>query len=85
MQLDLKITCDDPAPSALGKATRYYQVDICQDLWGQWVLIQRWGRRGTALGQTRRVPCGYADALNLLARIQRRRFQRGYCAVVDLL
>jgi predicted DNA-binding WGR domain protein len=47
------------------KATRYYQVDICQDLWGQWVLIQRWGRRGTALGQTRRIPCAaYADALS---------------------
>ena len=39
------------------KATRYYQVEVCQDLWGQWVLIQRWGRRGTALGQTRRVSC----------------------------
>lgn len=64
------------------RGTRYYQVDVCQDLWGQWVLIQRWGRRGTALGQTRRVPCdAYADALSRLARIQRRRFQHGYCAV----
>ena len=64
------------------KATRYYQVDICQDLWGQWVLIQRWGRRGTALGQTRRIPCGsQAEALSLLARLQRRRVQRGYCVV----
>jgi len=65
------------------RGTRYYQVDVCQDLWGQWVLIQRWGRRGTALGQTRRVPCdAYADALSLLARIQRQRVQRGYCAVL---
>ena len=64
------------------RGTRYYQVDVCQDLWGQWVLIQRWGRRGTALGQTRRVSCAaYADALSLLARIQRRRVQRGYCTV----
>ena len=64
------------------KATRYYQVDICQDLWGQWVLIQRWGRRGTALGQTRCVPCAaYTDAMSLLARIQRRRVQRGYCVI----
>ena len=53
------------------KATRYYQVDICQDLWGPWVLIQRWGRCGTALGQTRRVPCdAYADALSLQAHAE---------------
>ncbi len=39
------------------KAPRYYQVDVCQDMWGQWVLIQRWGRRGTALGQTQRTAC----------------------------
>ena len=64
------------------KGTRYYQIDLCQDLWGQWVLIQRWGRRGTALGQTRRVACdSYTDGLHLLARIQQRRVQRGYCAV----
>lgn len=64
------------------KATRYYQVDVCQDLWGQWVLIQRWGRRRTRLGQTRRIPCGsHAEALSLLTRLQRRRLQHGYCAV----
>jgi predicted DNA-binding WGR domain protein len=64
------------------KETRYYQVELCQDLWGQWVVVKRWGRRGTALGQRRCVPCeSYADALTVLARIQRRRSQRGYCAV----
>jgi predicted DNA-binding WGR domain protein len=64
------------------RGTRYYQVDVCQDLWGQWVLIQRWGQRGTALGQTRRVSCAaYADVLSLLARIQWRRLQHGYCAI----
>ena len=62
------------------KGTRYYQVDLCQDLWRQWVLIKRWGRRGTALGQTRCVPCNSpTEALSLLARIQRRRVQHGYC------
>ncbi|CDH45978.1 WGR domain-containing protein [Candidatus Contendibacter odensensis] len=64
------------------KAPRYYQVDVCQDMWGQWVLIQRWGRHGTALGQTQRVACdSYADGLHRLAQIQRRRLQRGYCTV----
>lgn len=64
------------------RGTRYYQVDLCHDLWGQWVVIQRWGRRGTALGQTRRVPChSHAEALNLVARIEHRRLQHGYCKV----
>lgn len=64
------------------KGTRYYQVDVGQDLWGQWMLVQRWGRRGTALGQTRCIPCGaYADALHRLAQIRRRRLQRGYCTI----
>lgn len=71
-----------PIQRRLERGRRYYQVEVSQDLWGQWVLIQRWGRRGTRLGQTRRVPCtAYADALNLLARIQRRRLQHGYCVV----
>jgi len=64
------------------RGTRYYQVEVCQDLWGEWVVVQQWGRRGTALGQARRVPCAaYADALSLLARIQQRRIQHGYCAI----
>ena len=64
------------------RGSRYYQVEINQDLWGQWILVQRWGQRGTRLGQTRRVPCdAYDDALHLLARIQRRRIQHGYGAI----
>jgi predicted DNA-binding WGR domain protein len=64
------------------KETRYYPVELCQDLWGQWIVVKRWGRRGTALGQTRRVPCdSHSNAMRVLARIQRRRSQRGYCAV----
>jgi predicted DNA-binding WGR domain protein len=64
------------------KGTRYYQVDVCQGLWGRWVLIKRWGQRGTALGQSRRVPRGSpAEALSLLGRIQQRRLQHGYCTI----
>jgi predicted DNA-binding WGR domain protein len=62
--------------------TRYYPVELCQVLWGQWIVVKQWGRRGTALGQTRPVPCdSHVDAMRVLARIQRRRSQRGYCAV----
>lgn len=30
--------------------TRYYELRIQQDIFGYWVLIKIWGRRGSALG-----------------------------------
>lgn len=46
------------------KNTRYYEVHVEPDLWGEWVLTRVWGRRGTALGQMRRAPCeSYSEAL----------------------
>lgn len=64
------------------KDVRYYEVHVEQDLWGEWVLTRVWGRRGTALGQIRRVPCvSYADALEKLAAVERQRTRRGYAAV----
>lgn len=64
------------------KGTRYYQIDVCLDLWGEWTLIQQWGRLNTRLGQIRRVPCpSYAAALARVARIEQRRRQHGYCVV----
>ncbi|CAL1242001.1 WGR domain-containing protein [Candidatus Methylocalor cossyra] len=64
------------------KHTRYYEVQVEPDLWGTWVLTRLWGRRGTALGQIRRMPCGsYDEALEQVAAVTRRRAQRGYAAV----
>jgi predicted DNA-binding WGR domain protein len=58
---------------------RYYEVRLQQDLWGQWVLVVRWGRRGTALGQTRRQPYpAEAAAQSQIEKIHQRRLQRGY-------
>jgi hypothetical protein len=57
------------------KATRYYEVYLHPDLWGDWVLTRIWGRRGELLGRecilpvplTRRVSngwrrCRYGDS-----------------------
>ena len=58
---------------------RYYEVRLQQDLWGQWVPVVRWGRRGTALGQTRCQPYpAEAAAWSQIEKIHRRRLQRGY-------
>ena len=67
-------------PTARG--VRYYQVDLHQDLWGEWLLTQAWGRRGTRLGRVRVAPCGsHAEGLVQIAAIGKRRCQRCYVAV----
>ena len=66
------------------KGSRYYEVYLHQDLWGQWVLTRCWGRRGSALGQVRSFPCAsYPDALAQLEQIKKRRAQRYYQLVIQ--
>ena len=63
--------------TALG--IRYYKVDLHQDLWGEWLLAQAWGRRGTRLGRVQVVSCGSRDeGLGRIAAILKRRRQRQY-------
>ena len=63
--------------TALG--VRYYEVELRRDLWGEWLLAQAWGRRGTRLGQIQVVPCGSRDeGLARIAAILKRRRQRHY-------
>jgi hypothetical protein len=67
-------------PTARG--VRYYQVDLHQDLWGEWLLTQAWGRRGTRLGRVQAVPCGsQAVGLARITAIQKRRHQHRYVMV----
>jgi predicted DNA-binding WGR domain protein len=64
------------------KDSRYYEAHVEQDLWGEWVLTRIWGRRGTPMGQMRRVPCAsYTDALEKLESLRKQRERRGYSAV----
>ena len=41
------------------RGIRYYEVDLHQDLWGEWLLTQAWGRLSTRLGQ-KFEPCRVA-------------------------
>lgn len=61
------------------KESRYYEIHLQQDLWGDWVLTRIWGRRGSPTGQITRVPCrSYRDAAELLASVCSQRKRRGY-------
>ena len=61
---------------------RYYQVHLVQDLLGDWTLIQVWGalhsRRG---GMRMSAVVSYEAGLERIARIGKRRRQRGYYAL----
>jgi predicted DNA-binding WGR domain protein len=61
------------------RGTRYYEVHLHQDLWGDWVLTQVWGRHGTELGRIMRTPCAsYEEGCERLAAVQAWRERRGY-------
>ncbi|MCC8999828.1 MAG: WGR domain-containing protein [Candidatus Contendobacter sp.] len=67
------------------RGIRYYEVDLHQDLWGEWLLTQVWGRRGTRLGQVRRVSCGSrAEGLVRITAILKRRWQHRYVMVAGI-
>ena len=61
------------------KATRHYSAELKQNLFGQWVVLRRWGRVTALQGQSREHPCeSYAEGLKILTAIEKRRAQRGY-------
>jgi predicted DNA-binding WGR domain protein len=58
---------------------RYYQVDLVQDLFGDWTLTQVWGGLGSRRGQVRIVYVpSYAAGVERIEHIAKRRQQRGY-------
>jgi predicted DNA-binding WGR domain protein len=64
------------------KGTRYYEVYVEQDLWGDWVLTRIWGRRNSPAGQIRRIPCeSYEEAGRKLATVRNQRIRHGYESV----
>jgi hypothetical protein len=61
------------------RGTRYYRVDLEQDLWRARLLTQVNGRRGTRLGRGCSKPApSIENALLGLAAIAKRRHPRGY-------
>ena len=60
-----------------GKA-RYYEVRVCQDLFGAAVVLCHWGGIGSKLGGSQEKVVGDQGLTTLLDQIARRRVQRGY-------
>ncbi|MFA7097425.1 MAG: WGR domain-containing protein [Gammaproteobacteria bacterium] len=63
--------------------TRYYTAYLQQDLWGNWVVVQAWGKIGTKVGRTKTTPCNsYEDGVALLEKIDKRRQRHGYSPIL---
>ena len=60
--------------------TRYYSIELGQNLFGNWIVKCTWGRYKTqGAGQSNSTVCGdYEQALAIYKKEQTRRIKRGY-------
>jgi hypothetical protein len=61
--------------------TRYYEVFVHPDLFGDLVLHKQWGGKGTRLGGTRVVAVGHESNARAFALIEKERLRAGYYKV----
>ena len=58
---------------------RYYGCHLQQNLFGEWILIRRWGTSHSRRGRSIETRCqSYEEGLEQLAAVAQRRKQRGY-------
>ena len=61
------------------KNSRCYSCEIRQNLFGQWVVLRRWGRVSAKQGQSMEHLCDrYEEGVAIFEAVKRRRVQRGY-------
>ena len=59
--------------------TRYYIVEVRQDMFGTWLVESTWGSRSTKLGNNKQWHVDtHEKALSILESIKKRRIVRGY-------
>jgi predicted DNA-binding WGR domain protein len=63
-------------------STRYYTVEIVEDLFGTWILRSSWGGLSTRKGNSQdRAMSSYEEAMTKLKDIDKRRRSRRYAPV----
>ena len=59
--------------------TRYYAVEVCQDLFGEWLVKRSWGGQRNLRGNSLTTYAeDHAHALTMLDGVAKRRRARGY-------
>lgn len=61
--------------------SRFYRLELCQTLFGEVMLIRRWGRIGTQGSVLQTVMEDHCDGELLLQYWQQKKHRRGYQAV----
>ena len=79
------MSVEAPLFSRWERETRYYELRLQQDLWGDWVLMRVWGGKGSALGQIRHELCtDYSHGQRIYAQSLIQRGKRGYVQVAGV-
>jgi len=74
------------------KGSRHYSCEVRQNLFGQWVVLRRWGRVSAKQGQSMEHLCvgvaslsenRYEEGLEIFETVEKRRVKRGYCRGSD--
>jgi hypothetical protein len=62
------------------KGTRFYRLDLCQNIWGNWVVRKTWGSAVLRdFGKSLDTECpDYETGLEIYGKLERRRKKRGY-------
>ena len=62
--------------------TKYYEANLCQDLFGEWILMKYWGNKTSKLGGSQStLVASLNDGLTLMETVKKRRNARGYFEV----
>ena len=63
------------------KNTRLYRIDLCQDIFGNWIVLRTWGSNlSRGAGRSTYTIChDFETAWDLFEKQENRRCQRGYC------
>ncbi len=63
------------------KGSRHYSCEVRQNLFGQWVVLRRWGRVSALQGKSIEEVCDrYEQGLEIFDVVGKRRTKRGYGA-----
>jgi hypothetical protein len=62
------------------KGTRFYRLELCQNLWGNWVIRRTWGSAVLKdFGKSLDTECpDYERGLKTYGKLEKRREKRGY-------
>ncbi|MEM9948536.1 MAG: WGR domain-containing protein [Cyanobacteria bacterium P01_D01_bin.36] len=62
------------------KGSRHYSCEVKQNLFGQWIVLRRWGRVSAFQGQSLEQVCDqYQEGMEIFEAVVKRRAKRGYC------